>query len=108
VRVLLLSFFALVSSMAQANDREFQAPLLADRPIAYNVSAGSNWLNQWAADGFCSQQGFEAGAASYEPAGYVYGYTGEVIYITKKWSEGYSIKRVMAPKTDLFARITCR
>jgi hypothetical protein len=108
VRVLLIFSLILVCGASGAETRDFQSPLLDDRPIAYASGAGSNWFNQWAADGYCARMGFEGGAASFEPAGYVYGYTGEVIYVTKGWSGGYSIEKSMSPKTELFARITCR
>ena len=88
--------------------RDFSAPLLADRPIVYSLGVGSNWYNQWAADGFCAKKGFKDGAESFEPAGYLYGYRGEVNIITKGWSNDYSVEKVMASKTELFARITCR
>jgi hypothetical protein len=91
-----------------ADGTDFQAPLLDDRPIAYVSGVSSSWFNQLAADGYCAQKGFTAGAMSFEPAGYVYGYSGEVIFITKRWSQGYFIEKLMVPKTELFARITCR
>jgi hypothetical protein len=108
VRVLLILSLTLISGKIMADGPDFQAPLLEDRPIAYASGVGSSWFNQWAADGYCAHKGFEAGAMSFEPAGYVSGYTGEVIFITKRWSEGYFIEKLMVPKTELFARITCR
>lgn len=108
MRALLILLMTFVSGTAFAAAGDFQAPLLDGRPIAYASGPGASWLNQWAADGYCAQNGFEGGAMHFEPAGYVYGYVGEVVFIAKRWAEGYSIEKSMTPKTELFARITCR
>lgn len=108
MRALLILLLTFVSGTALAEPGDFHAPLLDDRPIAYALGPGSSWLNQWAADGYCALNGFDAGAASFEPAGYLYGYAGEVIFIAKRWSAGYSVDKSITSKTELFARITCR
>ncbi len=102
----------LLSGMASAAkepaEAVFSPPMMDGLPIHFSRTyLAVIKLNPAAANGFCQLKGYDL-AASYEPAGYVRGYTGDAAVIKRDWLGEVSVEKLSFVKTDLFAQITCR